>query len=133
MKVWKLSFLLSLSACQLTGAAGLQPAVLTQPGTASSQELRRVIIELSGFSSVILAEDDLTRSSELVIERRHQYRPNGDLIQGRDLEPPQRFRLLQSGAQCWLLHLNSGQQRQLQGLSCRPVTAASAVSPTKSE
>ncbi|MBC3931192.1 hypothetical protein [Undibacterium curvum] len=133
MKFWKLSFLLSLSACQLTGAAGLQPAVLTQPEGASAQELRRVIAELSGFSSVMLAEDDLTRSSELVIERRHQYRPNGDLIQGRDLEPPQRFRLLQGGAQCWLLHLNSGQQRLLQGLSCRPLTPASAVIPPKSE
>ncbi|MBC3936022.1 hypothetical protein [Undibacterium rugosum] len=133
MKFWKLSFLLSLSACQMTGVTGLQPAVLTQSGAASAQELRRVIGELSGFLNVLLADDDLTRSSELVVERRHQFRPNGDLIQGRDLDLPQRFRLLQGSGQCWLLHLNSGQQRLLQGLSCRSLTSASTISPAKSE
>jgi hypothetical protein len=68
---------------------------------------------------VDLQDSDLTRSSELVLERRHQRAGTGELIQGRDLEMPQRFQLLRQDGQCWLLHLPSGQRKLLQRARCR--------------
>lgn len=109
----------TLSACQMTAAQGSKAAVLTHPGAEVRLEISQAIIAMTGFSSVTLTEQDLTRSSELVIERKHQKTANGELIQGRDLELPQRFQLVLQGGQCWLMHQATGQQMLLKKAQCR--------------
>jgi hypothetical protein len=111
---------LVLSACQMTSAQSIKPAVLTNPSAEVRQELSQAIVTLSGFSSVSLSETDLTRSSELVIERKHQRDGNGELIQGRDLEIPQRFQLVLQDGQCWLQQLGSGKRQILKMAKCKP-------------
>jgi hypothetical protein len=110
-----------LSACQMLSAQAVQPAVLSNPGPEVQQELAQVVAELSGFASVSLAATDLTRSSTLVIQRKPQTDGAGELLQGRDLEMPQRFQLVLQGGQCWLQQLQPGGQRRLLTKAlCRP-------------
>ena len=111
---------LVLSACQMTSAQTAKPAVLMSPGAEVRQELRQSIVALSGFASVSLSESDLTQSSTLVIERKHQRDGNGELIQGRDLETPHRFQLMLQDGQCWLQHLGSGKKQLLKVAQCKP-------------
>ena len=111
---------LVLSACQMTSAQTAKPAVLMNPGAEVRQELRLAIVTLTGFSSVSLSESDLTQSSELVIERKHQRDGKGELIQGRDLEMPHRLQLVLQDGQCWLQHLGSGKKQLLKVVQCKP-------------
>ena len=110
-----------LAGCQMSTAQSARPALLVDPDADARQELRQALMDLSGFVRVDLLDTDLTRSSELVLERRHQHTSNGDLIQGRDLEMPQRFQLLRQDGQCWLVQLASGQRKLLLRARCRPV------------
>ncbi len=110
---------LLLAGCQVRTAQVARPALLLAPDVDARQELRQAVMELSGFARVDLQDNDLTRSSTLVVERRQQHAGNGELIQGRDLELPQRFQLQIQDGQCWLLHLRSGQRKLLQRARCR--------------
>ena len=112
---------LVLSACQMTSAQSIKPAVLTNPGAEVRQELSQAIVTLSGFSSVSLSETDLTRSSDVVIERKRQRDGNGEMLQGRDLEMPQRFQLVLQDGQCWLQQMGSGKKQLLKVAQCKPV------------
>ncbi|WP_423680926.1 hypothetical protein [Undibacterium sp. WLHG33] len=111
--------ILMLSACQFTAASPDKAAVLLISDAETTQELRTVIGSMSGFSDVTLSASDFMQSSEVTIERRHQTNQQGELIQGRDLEMPHRFRLETNGTQCWLFHLNSGQRRLLSKTRCQ--------------
>ncbi len=107
-----------LSACQMAPAQTARPALLTNPGPEVHSELVRAVAGISGFASITLAEGDLTRSSLLVIQRKPQY-AHGELLQGRDLEMPQRFQLLLWQGQCWLEQLGSGKRQLLALARCR--------------
>ena len=107
------------AACQMTSAQADQPALLTNPGAEVQQELSTAIGRLTGFSSVVLSAQDFTQSSELLVERKPQTDNKGELIQGRNLEMPQRFLLISSDGKCWLVHQNSGQRSLLVKARCR--------------
>ena len=111
---------LVLTACQMSSAQTIKPSVLMNTGAEVRQELKQAIVTLTGFSSVSLSESDLTQSSELMIERNHQRDGNGELIQGRDLEMPQRFQLMLQDGRCWLQHLGSGKRQLLKLAQCKP-------------
>lgn len=110
---------LLLTACQMAPAQPAVPALLTNPGAEVRQELSAAIQALGGFSSVALADSDLTRSSELVMERLLPLEGRAERWQGRDLQLPQRFQLLTRNGECWLLHIPSGQRRRLLQAQCR--------------
>lgn len=111
--------ILMLSACQFTAASPDKAAVLLASDAVVRQELGAAISSMSGFSEVTLSASDFMQSSEVIIERKHQTNQHGELIQGRDLEIPHRFRLETNGTQCWLVHLNSGQRRLLNTACCQ--------------
>ena len=99
-----------LSACQMTSAQIAKSAILTNPGAEVRLELSEAIGAMTGFTSVALADQDFTQNSELVIERKHQRAATGELIQGRDLDPPHRFQLALQNGQCWLIHQTNSQR-----------------------
>lgn len=109
----------SLSACHVTSAQMAKAALLTNPGAEVRLEIVEAIQAMTGFSSVALADQDLTQSSELVIERKQHRTVNEGLIQGRDLELPQRFQLLALGGQCWLVKQATQQRVLLKKAQCR--------------
>ena len=108
-----------LSACRMAPAQDAQPALLTNPGDGVRLELAAAIMSMSGFGHVTLANDDLTQSSELLIERTQPTDGRGGLLQGRELQEPQRFELQIQAGQCWLLHKPSGKRQRLRQAQCR--------------
>jgi hypothetical protein len=112
---------LLLAACRMAPAQQALPAVLTHPAAEVRLELVAAIQAMSGFARVSLADSDLTRTSELVIERTQQSDGRGGLLQGRELQSPQRFQLQRVDGQCWLLHRPSGQRQRLMHAQCQAV------------
>ncbi len=110
---------IALTACQSGGAAPEErPALLSNAGLLALQELQEVTARVSGFSDVLLSGKDWTQDSDVVLERRHQRNPQGDLIQGRDLEMPHRVRLLKRADQCLLIDLSTGRSEMLHQVLC---------------
>ncbi|MBC3863827.1 hypothetical protein H8K32_17105 [Undibacterium jejuense] len=110
---------IALTACQSGGATPEErPALLSNASQLALQELQEVTAKVSGFSDVLLSEKDWMQDSDVVLERRHQRNPQGDLIQGRDIEMPHRVRLLKRANQCLLIDLNTGRSESLHQVQC---------------
>jgi len=109
-----------LAACQTVATQALQPALLSHTSSEVTESLRAVLVEATGFHSVVLSERDLTVSSWITIERRQKRTPIGNVLQGRDLEMPQRLQLLTRDGQCWLQHEASRTIYPLPKAHCRP-------------
>ncbi|MFZ6754655.1 hypothetical protein ACO0KY_14885 [Undibacterium sp. Dicai25W] len=110
---------IALTACQSGGATPEErPALLCNASQLALQELQEVTARISGFSDVLLSEKDWMQDSDVVLERRHQRNPQGDLIQGRDIEMPHRVRLLKRANQCLLIDLNTGRSESLHQVQC---------------
>ena len=114
-------FLLLLAACAT--ARGAQPqdvaAVIVRPTAQSRAALAEAVsISLNG-AQVTLADSALTDSSELAIERVPRRDPQGRLLDGRGTgEKPERFRLVKSGADCILVHEQTGRRLRLVDTEC---------------
>ena len=67
----------------------------------------------------MLAEDVLTKSSRLVIERKPQRNLQGRIGSGRIMEPQEQFRLVINGSRCELVHLADDAHYVLKETSCR--------------
>lgn len=108
-----------LGACRSTASAADVPAVIDPPDVASRAELREAVSTLLGGRSVLLADDALTKTSLLILERPRRRSIGGVFEPGRELEPPERFRLLGSDGRCVLVHLNTGMRHALTKTRCR--------------
>lgn len=109
---------LLLSACTLSQAQEEVPAVITHPTPASRAELSRAVSEALQSTPVTLADDALTNTSSLFIERTPRRDAAGRLLNGRELRRPEKFRLVKQGDQCVLVHENSAARRRLEAVSC---------------
>ena len=111
--------LAALSACRAWPATPGTPAVITQPTAASRADLERAVAQALGGAPVTLADDALTRSSQLLIMRARARDARGLPLNGRELGRPQHFRLLRRGSHCVLLHVETGTSRVLTHTTCR--------------
>lgn len=116
---------LAIVAC--TGACstnGVQlsdtPAVRTSLTAASKTELEQVVSAANGGVAVTLAEDALTTSSVLIIERGMRRRIEGPPELGRDYGRPQRFQLVIDGGQCFLVQEETELRWLLADTRCEP-------------
>jgi hypothetical protein len=75
---------------------------------------------------VTLADDALTRSSTLVIERRWPRDATGQLLDGRERGFPERFHLVRADGRCVLVHDGDGRRLELLGTSCVPAPQGAA-------
>lgn len=107
------------------------PALISNPTPQSRAELRRVLSVALAGAPVTIADDALTRTSVLIIERAvprdAQGRPLRSLT-GRTLERPVRFRLLKSGNRCLLVREGDGRRWELTEATCvaEPVSSRPA-------
>ncbi len=101
-----LSFVFLLVSCQQKTFHNTSdfPAVLVRTTPQSQSELTQVVSEALNGVSVTLADDVLTKTSLLIIERARQKGPDNNRILGRDLSVPDQFRLVINGEQCFLIH-----------------------------
>jgi hypothetical protein len=80
--------ILLVSGCQTMNAAADVPALLSEPDEASRAALRDTISAIFGGQDVPLADDALTKSSLLLIERNPRGSLDAPPATGRVLEEP---------------------------------------------
>jgi hypothetical protein len=99
--------MLALAGCAATAQPD-SPAVLTNPGPATHEELVKVVSAALHVPTVTIADDALTRESLLIIERRPARDSAGQRLSGRDMEAPEQFRLaMDDRGRCTLIHLGT--------------------------
>lgn len=117
----------TIAACRTTAPVpyesslqGNVPAVIVNPTAASRAELRQAVSELLGGADVMLADDALTQTSILTIERRRSGTLDKPPLSGRDLGSPERFHLLLTGTGCVLVHESDEATVPLTETDCVP-------------
>lgn len=113
------SGVLGLVACQAPARQPDVAAVLVDPTPQSRAQLAKAVNELLGVSSVTLADDALTGSSTMLIERSPARDPGGVRITGRDYEKPVTFTLVKSGGDCVLVSGRDDRRIVLTDATCR--------------
>lgn len=112
-----LGLIIVTAGCATSAPLQDQPARLTKPGAAVLQQT----VERALGTSVMLAEDTLINSSQLIIERQRR-RGLGlgqGLIHGSDLSAPlETFTLLRSDDHCVLVKSSDQTRWPLEGLDC---------------
>lgn len=112
--------LLALSACKNGTMQQEVPALVSEPGPESRAELQGLVSAALTGVDVLLADDVLSESSVLIVERQTRRDPQGNRLPGRDLSKPERFQLLLSGDRCILHQQSSGKRWELQETRCIP-------------
>ena len=117
---WFAMAVLLISGCQTMNAAADVPALITAPDDASRAALRETISAIFGGRNVPLADDALTRTSLLLIERNLRGSLEAPPATGRVMEEPIRFRLVKSGDDCVLVDLRDQSRHLLPDTTCAP-------------
>jgi len=110
------------SACGTLGAQE-QPALIAAHTEESRAELARAVSAAFNGQPVTLADDALTRESQLTIERRTPPGEQGRAATGRTLEAPQRFDLVLRTGRCLLVRAD-GREWELTQARCVPAATA---------
>lgn len=113
-----LACLLVLSGCNMNGMTEERPALIVNPTDASRAELRRAVSEMLSGADITLADDALTTSSVLLIERKRIRSLDNPPLSGRDLSRPERFRLVTARGRCILVHDRDQARFELQESDC---------------
>jgi hypothetical protein len=111
--------LAGMPACHAWPTARSAPAIIAHPTAASRADLERAVSQAFHGAPVRLADDALTRNDLLIVGRAQARDSRGLPLNGRELGRPQHFRLLRRGAQCMLLHVETGKPYVLAHTTCR--------------
>jgi hypothetical protein len=109
--------LLAVGACKNVAPDADQPAVIINADDASRAVLQQTVNSVLG-TDVLLADDALTDSSMLIIERRIPQSIDGSPAQGRIMETPVQFRLVTDGSNCALIDQRDGSRHLLANTRC---------------
>jgi len=111
---------LALCACAAPALEPEQRALLMSPGAEVREELRRAVSDSFHGAPVVLADDALTMSSELIVERTPVRDASGRILSGREEDRPQHFHLVTAAGACVLVHDASGRRTILKAAHCSP-------------
>lgn len=117
--IWIAGALLS-AGCQTMNASADVPAVITEPNEASHAAIKAALAASFGGRDVIIADDALTQTSLLTIERGPHRTINNPSPDGRIITEPFRFRLVMSGQDCVLIDLRDDSRHVLVDTTCVP-------------
>jgi hypothetical protein len=112
--------LLFLAACQTMNADADVPAMIVDADDASRAALRAALADAFGGREVVIADDALSTSSVLTIERGPHRTISNPTPDGRVLADPFRFRLVRRGDDCVLIDLRDESRRILADTRCAP-------------
>jgi len=107
-----------LAGCVSQSDGVEHPAILSEPSKATYQELERVVSEALNGMPVLLADDVLTKSDRLIIERKTQFDPQGNPVMGKELGMPYQFRLVKQNNTCILIYISTGERKLLEKATC---------------
>jgi hypothetical protein len=108
-----------LVACHSRLQANDLPAVIDSPTPAGRAELVNVISKALNGPEVTLADDALTNSSTLIIERKQLRDIRGRIDSGRVMEAPEIFDLVINGSSCVLIHRQDESRYDLKETVCK--------------
>jgi hypothetical protein len=120
LRILKAIAVLCLSGCQTVPADADVPAVILDADDASRKALRAALAEAFGGRDVVIADDALTDSSVLAIERGPHRTINNPTPDGRIITEPFRFRLVKRGDDCILIDPRDESRRVLADTRCAP-------------
>lgn len=111
--------LVVLPAC-FGGRATLEdvPALIVNPTPTSRFELTRVVTTAVNDTAIALADDALTGTSSLILERSPPRSIEAQAATGRLLDQPVRFRLVLNGENCVLINEADGRRWRLFQTQC---------------
>ena len=95
-------FAMSMSGCKNVAPDADQAAVIANPDAASRAALQQTV-NTALHTVVTLADDALTDTSVLIVERKIPQSIEGSPAQGRNMEMPIQFRLVTDGTNCILV------------------------------
>ena len=116
-----LGALLWAGGCRTVRAPDERADAVLEADAAAHAALAQAVGWALGGVPVALADDALTRTSTLVVERVRPRDARGLPLNGRELGPAEHFRLVRTGARCVLVHEEGGEAFTLAGVGCRPV------------
>jgi hypothetical protein len=111
---------LLLAGCQAMSSDNDVAAVIVDADDASRAALRATLADAFGGREVVIADDALTTSSVLAIERGPHRTINNPTPDGRILAEPHRFRLVKRGDECVLIDPRDQSERVLADTRCAP-------------
>jgi hypothetical protein len=112
-----LGMLIMLVACQTVATGEDVPARITNPTDASRVALQQTVNEAL-HTDVLLADDALTSSSMLIIERNTPRTVQGRLATGRNMESAVQFRLVMNDSNCILIDTRDESRHSLENTTC---------------
>ena len=104
-------------SCKNVAPDADQAAVITDPDAASRAALQQTV-NAALHTDVTLADDALTETSVLIIERKIPQSIEGSPAQGRNMEMPIQFRLVTDGANCILVDQRDASRHILADTRC---------------
>ncbi len=104
------------------------PAAIMDPTPAGHADIERAVAAALG-TEVLIAEDALTTSSVLTIERRTPRTMEGRVATGRVLDPPEVFQLVLDDDRCVLVHRRTGEPYPLENVRCHASPAKAGNAP----
>ncbi len=106
-----------LVACQTVATNDDRPARITDPTDASRAALQQTVDNALN-TEVALADDALTNTSLLIVERVVPRTVAGSPAQGRNMSTPFQFRLIVNGDDCILIDQRDESRYTLDDTSC---------------
>lgn len=117
-------WLASLWAVTSTAA----PAAIVDSTPSGHADIAQAVAAALG-TEVLIADDALTTSSILTIERRAPRTMEGRVGTGRILGRPETFQLVLDGDKCVLVHLGTGESYPLENVRCHAAPAKAGNAP----
>lgn len=108
------------------------PAAIMESTPAGRSDIEQAVTAALG-KDVLIADDALTESSVLIVERRIPRTMEGRIGSGRILDPPETFQLVLEGDQCVLVHDRTGEAYPLENTRCRVSPAETDGAPPSHE
>ena len=115
--LWMFVVTFGVVGCQTVATGYDKPARITDPTDDSRAALQQTV-NAALNTNVTLADDALTDSSLLIVERSMPKSMDGSPAQGRTMEMPYQFRLVINGDECILIDQRDESRHVLQDTSC---------------
>ena len=110
-------FWFTLTGCQTVDTDLDRPARIVNADADSGAALQAAVNDALD-TEVMLADDALTTTSILTVERKVPQSISGSPAQGRTMDPPVRFDLVTNGADCVLVDSRDGSRYLLADTRC---------------
>lgn len=104
------------------------PAAIMDSTPSGHADIEQAVATALG-TEVLIADDALTTSSVLTIERRSPRTMEGRVATGRVLDPPEVFQLVLDDDRCVLVHRRTGEPYPLANARCHASPAKAGNAP----